>query len=28
MQRLNARIKAAIDPANILAPGHYGVDGR
>lgn len=28
IQRLNARIKAAIDPANILAPGHYGVDGR
>ncbi|WP_291995337.1 FAD-binding oxidoreductase [Candidatus Accumulibacter sp. ACC003] len=26
MRRLNARIKAALDPDNILAPGHYGVD--
>jgi len=27
MQRLNARIKAALDPGNILAPGHYGIGG-
>lgn len=26
LQRLNAKIKAALDPVNILAPGHYGVD--
>ncbi len=26
MQHLNARIKAALDPDNVLAPGHYGVD--
>ncbi|WP_301103428.1 FAD-binding oxidoreductase [Propionivibrio sp.] len=26
MQRLNAKIKAALDPDNILAPGRYGVD--
>ncbi|HRV77130.1 MAG TPA: FAD-binding oxidoreductase [Thauera sp.] len=25
LKRLNDRIKAALDPANILAPGHYGV---
>ncbi len=25
LARLNNRIKAAVDPANILAPGHYGV---
>ena len=28
LQRLNDRIKAAIDPDNILAPGHYGVGGK
>lgn len=26
MQRLHAKIKAALDPDNILAPGRYGVD--
>lgn len=26
MQRLNAKIKAALDPANILSPGRYGLD--
>ena len=25
LKRLNDRIKAALDPANILSPGHYGV---
>jgi len=25
LSRLHGRIKAAVDPANILAPGHYGV---
>ena len=28
LKRLNDRIKAALDPANILAPGHYGVGGN
>ncbi|MCQ1549066.1 MAG: FAD-binding oxidoreductase [Candidatus Accumulibacter phosphatis] len=28
MQRLHAKIKAALDPDNILAPGHYGVSCR
>lgn len=28
LQRLNDRIKTAIDPDNILAPGHYGVGGK
>lgn len=27
LQRLNARIKAALDPDGIIAPGHYGVAG-
>lgn len=27
MQRLNDKIKAALDPDNILAPGHYGAGG-
>jgi 4-cresol dehydrogenase (hydroxylating) flavoprotein subunit len=26
LSRLHSRIKAAVDPANILAPGHYGID--
>ncbi|HNI74783.1 MAG TPA: hypothetical protein PLX65_14860, partial [Accumulibacter sp.] len=25
LQRLHDSIKAAIDPANILSPGHYGI---
>lgn len=25
LQRLNEKIKTALDPANILAPGHYGI---
>ena len=25
LKRLNDRIKAAVDPANILSPGHYGI---
>ena len=25
LQRLNAQIKAALDPGNVLAPGHYGL---
>ncbi len=28
LKRLNDRIKAALDPANILSPGHYGVGGK
>jgi 4-cresol dehydrogenase (hydroxylating) len=26
LSRLHSRIKSAVDPANILAPGHYGID--
>jgi len=27
LARLNQRLKSALDPANVLSPGHYGVDG-
>ncbi len=28
LQRLHAQIKRALDPGNVLAPGHYGIRGQ